>query len=282
MKIAGNGRHTVARLQASARTACGCREFTSRGISRGGSPQLQRSEDRPTKCGRSFSRPTGRRLSQCRFDEQFPLIHYAIFRAQNGNIPHAAITANSLGRLPSVRPSPFQHQLMASSKVADRAACRRHTGSGTGRLTSNEWQPSYEGGLIRQWQPGGHQFASLPKITKTPKLLLEPPMPLYKINHATAHLLAWPVLIVGFAADRISCRCFILPTDFRFKQKALTGDGQGSFSYGLRAAAARWWRRPSNPPRLRAPNRGSRCRPIRFVTGRCNRRLAKATVCPSP
>lgn len=42
------------------------------------------------------------------------------------------------------------------------------------------------------------------QVTKTPKLLLEPLMPLCKINHATAHLLAWPMLVVGFAADRIS------------------------------------------------------------------------------
>lgn len=66
----------------------------------------------------------------------------------------------------------------------------------------------------------------LNKNTKTPKLLLAHVIPSYKIDHALTHPLALPVLVVGFAADRISVS-LLHTAERQFQRNSLTGNGQG-------------------------------------------------------
>lgn len=61
---------------------------------------------------------------------------------------------------------------------------------------------------------------------KTPKLLLVHLIPSYKIDPALTHPLALPVLVVGFAADRISVS-LLHTAERQFQRNSLTGNGQG-------------------------------------------------------
>lgn len=79
------------------------------------------------------------------------------------------------------------------------------------------------------------------KDYKTPKLLLEPLMPLYKINHATAHLLAWPVLVVGFAADRIFVSFLYITDRFPIKTKSPDRGRSGLLLMWSKPSATRRW-----------------------------------------